>query len=102
MMNNNSLNIPYFEVNKEYLEALNKVIWTANELKNKITSEVTDLRGTMKGKNEQISKLEHEIQNLKELNANSLFLQYTTVVEENAKLTKDWNMQLHRYEELKL
>ena len=49
----------------------------------------------MKGKNEQINKLEHEIQNLKELNANSLFLQYTSVVEENAKLTKDWNMQLH-------
>ena len=101
MMDSNS-NIPYYQVNIEYLVALNKVIRKAQDVENKTTKEVIEIRGQLKGKNNQIAKLEHELNNLRELNATSLFEQYSKVVEENAKLTKDWNMQMHSYEELRL
>jgi hypothetical protein len=75
MMNSDS-NIPYFFVNEECLKSLNKVIRAAKKIETESYAEVIDVRSKLKGKDEYIIKIEHDIANLKMLNQSTLFEQY--------------------------
>lgn len=63
MMNSES-NIPYFYVNEECLKALNKVIKSAKKIESESYAEVIDARSKLKGKDEYIIKIEHDLNNL--------------------------------------
>ena len=91
-MTNSDSNIPYYEVNEECLNALNSVIWKAWKVEWEATDEVLDKRSQIKAKEDQVYKLEKELNNLWELNSNSLFHQYMKITEENSCLIKDRNM----------
>ena len=61
-----------------------------------------EVRSKLKGKEDQIMKLETELEKLRELNSSNLFQQYTVISEENATLTKERNILEYKFEELSL
>lgn len=99
MMNSDS-NIPYFFVNEECLKALNKVIKAAKKIETESYAEVIDTRSKLKGKEEYISKIEHDLGNLRMLNQSNLFDQYQKIIEENANLIKDKNILVYKFEDI--
>lgn len=68
MMMNSESNIPYFFVNEECLKALNKVIKAAKKIETDSYAEVIDAWSKLKGWDEYIQKIEHDLNNLRMLN----------------------------------
>lgn len=99
---NSESNIPYFYVNEECLKALNKVIKSAKKIESESYAEVIDSRSKLKGKDEYIIKIEHDLNNLWMLNQSNLFEQYQKIIEENAILIKDKNILVYKFEDIQL
>ncbi len=99
---NSESNIPYFYVNEECLKALNKVIKSAKKIESESYAEVIDARSKLKGKDEYIIKIEHDLNNLWMLNQSNLFEQYQKIIEENAILIKDKNILVYKFEDIQL